>query len=230
MSDRHDNGFIDPVAARRAGSLRHKPPAFWSDLEIRGRAIKWHRQMTVREALERMQGEIGRAPSKSALARFWQRLDSDIPSDPVCLRAKAQASDFVVDIETRRKMWAAMEPVRQQLRAAAHEVTLLKIEALVELIDHRIEVHGNAAPASFGHRITLRARDIYRRLRRALGHDVGGHDVAEQHHLDRSDVILELGEIIFGRGQRRSPSNGYADDEETIAQRIRAHRLSEVSK
>lgn len=237
MSDWRDNGFVDPAAARRAaqkmaraGSLHHKPPAFWSDLEVRGRAIKWHRQMTVREALERMQCEIGRAPSKSALARFWQRLDKDDPSDPVCLRAKALASDFVFDIEARRKMSESMEPVRQQLRAAAHKVTLSKIEALVELIDHRIEVRGNAASPGLGQRITLRARDIYRRLRRALGHDFGGHDVAEQHHLDRSDVILELGEIIFGRRHLGSPSNGYADDEETIARRIRAHRLSETSK
>lgn len=56
---------------------RHRYPAFWSDLEVRNRAVAWHRQMSVREAIERMDGELGRAPSKSALHRFWLWLDRE---------------------------------------------------------------------------------------------------------------------------------------------------------
>lgn len=54
---------------------RHRYPAFWSDLPLRAMVVSCHRQMSVREAIERMQAELGRAPSKSALARCWMWLD-----------------------------------------------------------------------------------------------------------------------------------------------------------
>lgn len=68
-----------------ATGLAHLPmsgvrryPKFWSDVEIRERALTYHRQMTLREALERMQAEIGRSPSASALHRFWIKLDRQV--------------------------------------------------------------------------------------------------------------------------------------------------------
>lgn len=54
---------------------RHKYPAFWSDLPMRQMVVKLHRQMTGKEAIALMQQELGRAPSKSGLARCWQWLD-----------------------------------------------------------------------------------------------------------------------------------------------------------
>lgn len=75
---------LQPVRAQEGFALalahlplkkRHRYPAFWSDLEVRNRAVAWHRQMSVREAIERLQEEVGRAPSKSAMHRFWLWLD-----------------------------------------------------------------------------------------------------------------------------------------------------------
>jgi hypothetical protein len=68
--------------ARFAMALAHMPvkkshhyPAFWSDLPLREMAIRTHRQMTGKQAIALMQSELGRAPSKSSLARFWLWLD-----------------------------------------------------------------------------------------------------------------------------------------------------------
>lgn len=57
---------------------RHRYPVWWSDLPMREMAIKTHRQMTVLQAIALMQSELGRAPSKSGLARFWYQLDRQL--------------------------------------------------------------------------------------------------------------------------------------------------------
>lgn len=60
-------------ARGRRRSLRM--PSFWSDVPLREMAVRTHRQMYLREAIALMQAELGRAPSKSALSRFWLALD-----------------------------------------------------------------------------------------------------------------------------------------------------------
>lgn len=61
-----------------AGQKRQTRPAFWSDVEVRGLVLTTHRQMTLDEALALLIDRCGaaRAPSRSALHRFWKRLDS----------------------------------------------------------------------------------------------------------------------------------------------------------
>lgn len=64
---------------RDDGSLRNqRRPKFWSDIEVREALVKMHRQMTVLMAKQTLAAEFGpeRAPSKSAIARFWKIQDS----------------------------------------------------------------------------------------------------------------------------------------------------------
>lgn len=58
------------------GTTRRNPD-FWSDLEVRRLVIDLHRQVTVEQARAAIAERCGqvRTPSKSALARAWQRLD-----------------------------------------------------------------------------------------------------------------------------------------------------------
>lgn len=70
--------FHQLVAARfkRPGD-GHRYPNFWADIEVRNALIDLHREVTIERArsiiVERF--GAGRAPSKSALQRFWQRVD-----------------------------------------------------------------------------------------------------------------------------------------------------------
>jgi hypothetical protein len=60
------------------GRLRgQRYPNFWGDLEVRRAATAIHRQMTIARAVSRLSAEFGpeRAPSKSALHRYWKQLD-----------------------------------------------------------------------------------------------------------------------------------------------------------
>lgn len=56
---------------------RQRRPKFWGDMEVRGLVLATHRQMSVDEVhaliVERCGAE--RAPSRSAIHRFWLRLD-----------------------------------------------------------------------------------------------------------------------------------------------------------
>lgn len=65
-------------AARLRPPRRGRPPAFWSDVAVREVVIATHRQMTIDEALAAIVSQFGkeRAPSRSALARYWKYLDS----------------------------------------------------------------------------------------------------------------------------------------------------------
>lgn len=49
----------------------------WSDLPVREGVIARHRQMTIAQAVDELTEQFGadRAPSKSALARIWKKLD-----------------------------------------------------------------------------------------------------------------------------------------------------------
>lgn len=71
------------------GSVRRNP-AFWSDIEVRRLAVMSHRQMTIAEALVFISREVGneRTPSKSALARAWQRLDLLLKQRPVTRKGR----------------------------------------------------------------------------------------------------------------------------------------------
>lgn len=63
------------------GTTRRNPN-FWSDLEVRRLVLAHHRQMTVEQSRSAIRQAVGadRTPSKSALARVWQRLDKAIAS------------------------------------------------------------------------------------------------------------------------------------------------------
>ncbi len=52
-------------------------PKFWPDRPIREAVIDAHRQMTISELRDRLTSQFGagRAPSRSSIGRFWQRLD-----------------------------------------------------------------------------------------------------------------------------------------------------------
>lgn len=53
-----------------------KRPRFWRDLEVRQFLLTCHRQMTIDDALAATTKRFGdRCPSRSAIGRFWQRLD-----------------------------------------------------------------------------------------------------------------------------------------------------------
>lgn len=60
------------------GRLRgQRYPNFWGDLEVRRAATALHRQVTIAQAVEQLNAEFGagRAPSRSALHRYWKQLD-----------------------------------------------------------------------------------------------------------------------------------------------------------
>lgn len=55
----------------------HKYPDFWGDAEVRATLIDLHREVQIGQARDILIGRFGadRTPSKSAIHRFWQRLD-----------------------------------------------------------------------------------------------------------------------------------------------------------
>lgn len=63
---------------RPDGSLRkQRRPKFWSDIEVREALIQMHRQMPLHLAVKALIDAFGesRAPSKSAIHRFWKQHD-----------------------------------------------------------------------------------------------------------------------------------------------------------
>lgn len=78
-----------------------------------------------------------------------------------------------------------------------------KIEALTQIIDHRIEMDRCAKATIFDHAFMLGLR-LIDRAKRMFG--FGGGNVAEQQVLDRVDAVLDLGQIIFGVGHGDLPS------------------------
>ena len=60
-----------------SGQSHQRRPAFWSDVEVRGLVLATHRQMEISEARDLIIARCGaeRAPSRSAIGRFWLRLD-----------------------------------------------------------------------------------------------------------------------------------------------------------
>lgn len=118
---------------------------------------------------------------------------------------------------------AEARAIREMMRTAGEDVFRSKVEALVDLIDERIEADRRARP-SMGQRIALGAQNINRRLRAAFGHNLGGDDMAEQQLLQRENMILQLGMVIFGH--RVAPSNPAQASHDGQA----THRLSETSE
>lgn len=55
----------------------HKYPDFWADLDVRGALIDLHREVHIGRVRAILTERFGaaRTPSKSAIHRFWQRLD-----------------------------------------------------------------------------------------------------------------------------------------------------------
>jgi hypothetical protein len=67
------------------GSRRLAKPKFWHDFEVRGIVLATYRQMTIDQARGVITDKCGasRTPSRTAIGRFWQRLDrlrNDTPS------------------------------------------------------------------------------------------------------------------------------------------------------
>ena len=120
-----------------------------------------------------------------------------------------------------------MQEIRAMMRTAAREDAGSKIQALVNLIDQRIEAHSQQAASGPRRGIALAAQNVYRRLCRAVGHDLGGKDMAQNQILDRRDVVLELGKIIFGYGHLDLQ---LSDLPEPTRADLATHRLSETSK
>ncbi|PZR30318.1 hypothetical protein [Caulobacter segnis] len=56
---------------------RQRRPKFWGDVEVRGFLLATHRQATVDQVRDRCAEAFGQArtPTRSAIHRFWQRLD-----------------------------------------------------------------------------------------------------------------------------------------------------------
>ena len=56
---------------------RQRRPKFWGDVEVRGFLLATHRQATVDQVRDRCAEAFGeaRTPTRSAIHRFWQRLD-----------------------------------------------------------------------------------------------------------------------------------------------------------
>lgn len=56
---------------------RHRRPSFWSDADVRRLLIAEHTFLTLDQARARLIELVGeeRAPSRSAIHRFWQLLD-----------------------------------------------------------------------------------------------------------------------------------------------------------
>jgi hypothetical protein len=54
-----------------------KRPKWWFDIEVRGMVGALHRQCTIDRALALIEARVGeeRAPTRSSMGRFWQRLD-----------------------------------------------------------------------------------------------------------------------------------------------------------
>lgn len=66
------------LAAATAGAWPNgRRPAFWADLAVRTLLTALHRQMTLAEARAACAERFGaaRTPSKSAIHRYWRRLD-----------------------------------------------------------------------------------------------------------------------------------------------------------
>jgi hypothetical protein len=57
--------------------VRAVRPKFWGDVEVRGLLLAAYRQMTIDQARDRCEAIVGpvRTPSRSAIGRFWTRLD-----------------------------------------------------------------------------------------------------------------------------------------------------------
>lgn len=63
--------------ARGAEQKRHRKPSFWGDVEVRRALAALHRETTLSEARAQISARFGpeRAPSRSAIGRFWKSLD-----------------------------------------------------------------------------------------------------------------------------------------------------------
>jgi len=67
-----------PPSDREIAWSSGRRPTFWRDVEVRDFLIASHRQMTVDEAVTEVTRRFGakRAPSRSAVGRFWKTLDA----------------------------------------------------------------------------------------------------------------------------------------------------------
>ena len=81
---------VDETSAAHVS--RHAPwpngrrPRFWDDLPVRIAATQLHREVGLERACALIAGRFGaeRAPSRSALQRYWALLDNAVwPSAPV---------------------------------------------------------------------------------------------------------------------------------------------------
>ncbi len=116
----------------------------------------------------------------------------------------------------------------RKTRAEMAERRALKVQALIDFVDERIKADRDATAPSLGCAITQLAQAINRGLRRAVYCLTGHDDVADKQALDREDMVLKLGEIIFGNGHRPLQSVETGAEPNQLGEA--AHRLSEVRK
>lgn len=69
--------FVERNWTRLRGSRKFKP-AFWHDVEVRRFLIAEHGFLTFDMAVAQVRARFGydRAPSRSAIGRFWQAIDT----------------------------------------------------------------------------------------------------------------------------------------------------------
>jgi len=66
-----------PAPLPLGNGSRQRLPKFWGDIEVRKTVTDLYRRVTLAEARKAIISEYGkdRAPSKSAIHRFWQKID-----------------------------------------------------------------------------------------------------------------------------------------------------------
>lgn len=115
---------------------------------------------------------------------------------------------------------------RAERRKVQEAAETLRIQALVDLIDERIQAHSHPARSSLGSAIAEVAKQIHRAVRTAFGDILGRENVTKHELLHRDDVISELGQIIFGHLSTLQS----VEEAKASAARVAAHRLSETRK
>jgi hypothetical protein len=99
-----------------------------------------------------------------------------------------------LDPEAARAVAKRWVELRESQRAS---VVDRKVEALLKIIDHRIEADRNKRATLFDRAISL----LRRLLNRLAGNGLARRDdVRKQQVLHSGDLVLQLGEIIFGHG------------------------------
>ncbi|MEH6788967.1 hypothetical protein [Parasphingorhabdus sp.] len=194
MSHPHDPVVVSPVAVDSQGCIRAFGLRFWSsDLyKFAGRSL-----MLCVPAAPHMTAIVASMKGKKLC-------DVDLIEDTGF--ADPSAARTLVALE----------------RAASQAQKALKTQAIVDLIDHRIQ--SDRYSRSVIRRLSgLLSRKLPGFMGRAFNKKFGRDNMAEQKVLDRDHLISEFGNIIFGHGQTSFCGESHQLSEAGDA----AHRLYE---